>query len=206
MIREGQIGTVLCAEDSTFAEDFFSNRSQKDSCHGTKTKSLFFQSAPCGAKSGPYPLYMEDFFVTDKPQNDLTIDQGRDDDTSESEFRSLSKDDVLRKLGILALALTGMIDDDNHKDITIDQIRAEIDKGRIFSFLEGFPRVKRGALLNLDPNVRAWLLSEWQSLQNATVPADFGIRHNGICLLLAYVIQSIQMRTQGDEPWPGPEP
>ena len=118
----------------------------------------------------------------------------------------LSKGDVLRKLGILALAITGMIDAGNHRDITIDQIRDQIDKGTIFSFLERFPRVKRDALGNLDLDVRARLIAEWQSLQNATVPEKFGVTSNGICLFLAYIIESIQMRTDEDNPWPGPDP
>lgn len=139
-------------------------------------------------------------------QNDLTIEPGPNDGTSESAFLELSKDEVLRKLTTLARTLNAEIDSGSRQDITVDRITSELKSGTIFKFLAEFPSVEHMALKELNAEVREWLLAEWQSMQNATIPEEHGVTRNGFCLLLAYVIEGIQMRTFGEETWPGPEP
>jgi hypothetical protein len=101
-----------------------------------------------------------------------------------------------------------LIDAGEHEGVPKDEISKQIDNGNIFKYLEDNfqPSISLG-LENLSEEDKYHLLGEWQSMANATISeADLGVSKNGICLLLAYVIEGFQMRTFSGKVWPGPEP
>jgi hypothetical protein len=115
--------------------------------------------------------------------------------------------DVIRKLTLLGTTLNSTIDDRSSSGLTVDQVRAAIADGSIFETLAEFPVIKGWALGNLDSDTRARLIAEWQSLASATLAYEnFGVTNSGACLLMAYLLQSIQSRENTKVPWPGPEP
>ena len=131
--------------------------------------------------------------------------QALHEDNYETYFLSLSKDDVLRLLTLIAFALNAAIDSGVHQDLTPDRIANEINNGTIFQLLAEFPELKELACGELYVEVRERLVAEWQSINDGSIPErKYGVTRNALSLFLAYVIESIQMRTLGDEPWPGP--
>ena len=115
---------------------------------------------------------------------------------------------VLRKLTAFGLYLDAVIDSGLHLGISRDDIGARIDDKTIFQFLEEkFQSVSHWGLTGLSKEERWRLIGEWQSMANATLSEeDLGVSRSGICLLLAYVLSGIEMRTMSGKVWPGPEP
>lgn len=115
---------------------------------------------------------------------------------------------VLRKLTLLGTCLNFAIDSDQSKKVSTDEITNQINDGTIFKYLEenSHSDMKWG-LENLTDEDKSHLLGEWQSMVNAIdSERKLGVKNNGICLLLAYVIEGIQMRTFSKKVWPGPDP
>lgn len=115
---------------------------------------------------------------------------------------------VLRKLTLLGTCLNFAIDSGQSKKVSIDEIANQINGGNVFKYLEEnfHSDIKRG-LDNLTDEDKWHLLGEWQSMVNAIdSERKLGVKNDGICLLLAYVIEGIQMRTFGKKLWPGPDP
>ena len=114
---------------------------------------------------------------------------------------------VLRKLTLLSLALNSLIDAGQHEGITSDEVYKEVENKTIFQYLSRFENVTRLSLNSLTEEDKWHLTGEWQSMANAIDSENqLLVSNNGICLLLAYVIEGIQMRTFGKDVWPGPEP
>jgi|ERR671918_123657 hypothetical protein len=114
---------------------------------------------------------------------------------------------VLRKLTALGSCFNVLIDSNQHTGISQDEVIIEIDNGTIFQHLAKFEDVVNWGLSNLSEEDTWRLLGEWQSMVNVIDSRrKLGISNNGICLLLAYVLEGIQMRTLSNEVWPGPEP
>jgi hypothetical protein len=115
---------------------------------------------------------------------------------------------MLRKLTMLASSLNAVIDAGQHVGISKADVYARIEDKTIFQYLgEKFEDMSRWALGNFSEEDKWHLLGEWQSMANAIDPErKLGVSNSGICLLLAYVIEGIQMRTFSREIWPGPDP
>lgn len=115
---------------------------------------------------------------------------------------------MLRKLTILGSSLNAVIDAGQHEGISKADVYARIEDKTIFQYLaEKFEDVARWGLGNLSEEDKWHLLGEWQSMANAIDPErKLGVSNSGVCLLLAYVIEGIQMRTFSKEIWPGPDP
>jgi len=115
---------------------------------------------------------------------------------------------VLRKLTLLGTCLNFAIDSGQSKSVSTDAITNQINSGNIFTYLEdNFHSDMKWGLDNLTDEDRWHLLGEWQSMVNAIdSERKFGVTNDGICLLLAYVIEGIQMRTFSKKLWPGPDP
>ena len=113
---------------------------------------------------------------------------------------------VLRKLTVLASCLNAIIDSGQHTSVSYEAIYSQIENKTIFEYLATIPEASWG-IGNLSSEDKWHLTGEWQSMANAIdAERKLGVSSNGICLLLAYVIEGIQMRTFGEEVWPGPEP
>ena len=114
---------------------------------------------------------------------------------------------VLRKLTQLAFCFTAVIDAKKHEGVRTEQVMSHIERGTIFDFLSGFEDIRGWGLGSLSDDDKHHLLGEWQSMANAIdAQKKFGVSDNGICLLSAYVIEGIQMRTFANKIWPGPDP
>lgn len=115
---------------------------------------------------------------------------------------------VLRKLTMLGSSLIAMIDAGKHEGISKADVYTRLEDKTIFEYLgEKFEDISRSGLGNFTEEDKWHLLGEWQSMANAIdSQRKLGISNSGICLLLAYVIQGIQMRTFSKEIWPGPDP
>lgn len=115
---------------------------------------------------------------------------------------------VLRKLATLASSLNAVIDAGRHAEVSKEDVYTRLEDKTIFEYLdEKFEDISRSGLGDFTEEDRWRLLGEWQSMANAThSQSDLGVSNSGICLLLAYVIGGIQMRTFSKKIWPGPEP
>ena len=114
---------------------------------------------------------------------------------------------VLRKLIALGHCFNVLIDSNQHTGISQAEVIIEIENGTIFQHLAKFEDVVNWGLSNLSEEDIWRLLGEWQSMVNVIDSRHkLGISNNGICLLLAYVLEGIQMRTLSNEVWPEPEP
>jgi hypothetical protein len=114
---------------------------------------------------------------------------------------------LIRKLTALAFCLNVVIDGRKHENVTTEDLIAHIEDHTIFSFLSEFPDIAGWGVGGLSDDDKHHLLGEWQSMANAIdAERKFGVTENGICLLLAYVLEGIQWRTHTNKLWPGPEP
>lgn len=117
---------------------------------------------------------------------------------------ALSFGDLLGLLTRFAFALNETIDAGKHQGITIDKVHYEMERGTLFRFLGAFPAMREAvthleALKKLDPNVQERLEAEWQGFVRES---DFKGGRDGLCQLLAYVLGSIRLRSEGEGPWP----
>jgi hypothetical protein len=105
----------------------------------------------------------------------------------------------ITNLTFLAFYLNGALDSGNYSDVSYQEVSGHIQKGTIFQFLQD----RLGSDIDLsilDDVKRAELLGEWQSINNAIdARRKFGVERNGICLLVAYLLEGIQRR-QDDNP------
>ncbi len=100
----------------------------------------------------------------------------------------------ITNLTFLAFYLNSAIDTGKYSDLSYDRVAREIEKGSIFPFLRN--HLKDNIDLSIfDASKEAELLAEWQDMLIAmSSRRKFGVENNGLCLLLAYCIESIQRR------------
>jgi hypothetical protein len=102
----------------------------------------------------------------------------------------------LTSLTLLAFYLNGALDSGKHAKVSLDEVYREIEEGTIFDYLK--KNVERIDLSMLTAAERRELVEEWQRMANAIDSRrKLAVENNGICLLLAYVIQGIQQRADG---------
>ncbi|MEA3475564.1 MAG: hypothetical protein U9R23_03860 [Candidatus Cloacimonadota bacterium] len=78
---------------------------------------------------------------------------------------------------------------DSGKHIPIFDIKTYIEEGTIFSELFNIIDVPPNHFTKEQQNK---LLESWQNFNNAYSPEDLGIKNNGLCLLLSYIIHDIK--------------
>ncbi len=109
---------------------------------------------------------------------------------------STYKDSIVRitNLTFLAFYLNSAIDTGNYVDVTYQEVADKINDGSIFSYL----RTRLGNDIDLSifpPEKQRELVDEWQNILNAvSARRKFGIENNGLCLLVAYLLEGIQRR------------
>lgn len=115
---------------------------------------------------------------------------------------------VIRKLLGIARDINALIDSGKHEGISTAEIIVEINNHTIFKYLENtFQSAFGWGLGDLLDEDKRHLIGEWQSMANAIdAERKLGISNNGICLLMSYILEGIQMRTFSNNIWPGPEP
>ena len=97
-------------------------------------------------------------------------------------------------LTFIAFYFNSAIDTGRYDDLSIEEVRREIQAGTIF-------RAKKLGtdidLSILDDRTEAELLAEWQDMEIA-IPArkKFGVENRGLPLLAAYLLEGIQSRAR----------
>jgi hypothetical protein len=97
-------------------------------------------------------------------------------------------------LTFIAFYLNGAMDSGRYDDLSIDEVKKEIETGTVFPFLKS--RLGRDIDLSiLSTADEAELLAEWQDLLAAVSPRrKFGVERRGLPLLVAYLLEGIQRR------------
>jgi len=96
-------------------------------------------------------------------------------------------------LPMLAFDLNANLDTGKFANVTKDEILEQIEAGTIFDWLgEKLEYVDLSVATEED---KLALVDEWRNFANAIDPKrKFGVENNGLCLLLAYVIEGMQQR------------
>src|SRR5690606_39160604 len=106
------------------------------------------------------------------------------------------KESIVRitNLTFLAFYLNGALDSGKYDEISINEVAEHIEMGSIFNFLSS--RLENDIDLSIfDDSKRKELVEEWQDMLSAiSTCRKFGVERNGLCLLLAYLIEGIQRR------------
>lgn len=109
----------------------------------------------------------------------------------------------ITKLASVGFCLNGALGSGKYDYISIDEVKRRIEEGSIFEYLSA----ELGHNLDLtllSAGYRAELLKEWQDLALAV---DEGrklcVDRNGLCLLVAYLLEGIQRRQDHNEPVSG---
>jgi hypothetical protein len=97
-------------------------------------------------------------------------------------------------LTFLAFGLNSALDSGKYSTVAYREVVDHIESGTIFAFLKD--RLGEDIDLSLlDTPKQKVLLEEWQNLLNvADARRKFGVENNGLCLLVAYLLEGIQQR------------
>jgi hypothetical protein len=100
----------------------------------------------------------------------------------------------INKLTLVGFQLNGALGSGKYDDVSIDQVKKELDGGDIWGLLER--RLGQDADFSLLYNDdKAKLAREWESLANAVDESrKLYVERNGLCLLVAYLLEGIQRR------------
>lgn len=90
----------------------------------------------------------------------------------------------------LAFQLNGALDNGDCSGITVEKIKYEIEKGTIFSFLHEIIPLFDDSLL--EQKDKKQFIEQWQDLMHADIDYKLCVEKNGICLLVAYLLEGIQ--------------
>ena len=93
----------------------------------------------------------------------------------------------------LAIHLNGAVDSGNYRHITTEVVLRELQEGDIFAFLarELGNKVDLSKLTDVD---RHTLSQQWHIFATGFEPYQFHVRHNGLALLVGYLLHLIQIR------------
>lgn len=98
-------------------------------------------------------------------------------------------------LPMLAFDLNANLDTGKFANVTKDEIFEQLEAGTIFDWLE--EKLKYVDLSTATAQDKDELLDEWRNFANAIdAKRKFGVENNGLCLLLAYVIEGMQQRAR----------
>jgi hypothetical protein len=120
----------------------------------------------------------------------------------------ITTDDVLKKLTSLAFSLNSVIDSGLASDFSIGLVKRHITDGSIVDYLShNFEVVARWGFVFWTTEEKRHILGEWQSMENAVdEQRKFSVQNSGMNLLLAYVLEGIQMRLyEPGKTWPCPD-
>jgi hypothetical protein len=100
----------------------------------------------------------------------------------------------ITNLTFLAFNLISALDTGKYKDLSIEDVASQVNAGTIFDFLE--TRLAGDVDLGmLDAAKQKQLVAEWQDMLGAIdARSKFGVENNGVCLLIAYLLEGIQRR------------
>ena len=98
-----------------------------------------------------------------------------------------------RKWAVLATHLNGAVDTGKYEHMTTATVLGHVEQGDIFEVLARELRadVDLSKLTDVD---RHKLLDYWRNFAKAYDPQQFHVRHNGLALLVAYLLHLILIR------------
>ena len=97
-------------------------------------------------------------------------------------------------LTFLAFFLNGAIDTGKYNDIGLQEVADHVEAGTIFDFLQT-RLIDDIDLSTFEKEKQQELTIEWQDMLQAMNPRrKFLIENNGLCLLVAYLLEGIQRR------------
>jgi hypothetical protein len=101
------------------------------------------------------------------------------------------------QLTFIGFYLNGALGSGKYDEISIEEVKARIRDHTIFDYL----KTKLGSDIDLSvlsPEDRLELNSEWEDLADAVDEArKMCVDKNGLCLLMAYLLEGIQRRIKG---------
>ncbi len=100
----------------------------------------------------------------------------------------------ISKLTYLAFHLNGALGSGKHDGVSVAEVKSRIEAGDIFSYLENSlgDDIDLSALDEAD---RRELIDEWADLAVAVDECrKMGVQRNGLCLLVAYLLEGMQRR------------
>lgn len=98
------------------------------------------------------------------------------------------------RLTNLAFQLNALMDENPADDLSIDEVKRQIEDDTFFEFLELRYQGKIDLSL-LDESDRSELLNEWKDLVNAVSERrKFGVQNHGLSLAIAYIVEGLQRR------------
>jgi hypothetical protein len=100
----------------------------------------------------------------------------------------------ITNLTFLAFYLNGALDTGKYGNINYTEVASHIEDGTIFDFLK--KRLAGDIDLSIfNDEMKKELVEEWQGILNAvSARRKFGVEKNGLCLLVAYLLEGIQRR------------
>lgn len=104
----------------------------------------------------------------------------------------------LGKLTFLAFQVNGAVDSGKHSHVSFEDVAAHLDAGTIFKYLQ--ETIEYFDVSIVTEAERTELTEEWYSLWNAVdAHRKFCVDNNGLCLLVAYMLEGIQTRARALE-------
>lgn len=101
----------------------------------------------------------------------------------------------VRQLTFLGFYLNGALGSGKYDDITIEEVKTRIRNRTIFDYLKD----KLGMDIDftvLSAEDKQEMIEEWESLaDNVDESRKMCVDRNGLCLLVAYILEGIQKRT-----------
>lgn len=109
----------------------------------------------------------------------------------------------ITKLTSVGFHLNGALASGKYNHISMEEVKRRIEDGSVFDYLEA----ELGHDLDLSlltPGERTELLNEWRDFASAVDEArKMCVDRNGLCLLVAYLLEGIQQRQDHNEPVSG---
>ena len=106
-------------------------------------------------------------------------------------FLTAREQSEIQRWSRLAIQFNGALDTRQYDHVTTDEIVNHLKQGDVFSFLERELPPHVWEISKLTDVDRHKLASHWQSLANGYEPQQFHVRHNGLALLVAYILHLI---------------
>jgi hypothetical protein len=121
-----------------------------------------------------------------------SYDRNRDHPDKRREVRAMHPYKLRQLIG----EFNHLLDTGEYDDVTLDEVRRNIEAGALASFLANrFPGIDVSLMEASD-----WpeLNREWARFANAIdARRKFGVSKRGLCLLLGYAMESLQQRERG---------
>lgn len=98
-------------------------------------------------------------------------------------------------LTYVGFELNAALDGGYGKGVTLEGVRRALERRQLFPYLES-ELGARTDLSMLDDALREAMTAEWADFAEAiNAERKMGVRRNGLCLLIAFVLESVQRRS-----------